>query len=274
MPYIFGSFPAEKIFHSANLYFVASGVIQPAMVRVLFYIGIIRLGVSRAGPLRGTAPLFTMALAFFVFSERPGPFVYAGAILTVLGTWLVSYRRAGEANWRTVDILFPLGAALLASVSQNIRKIGFADHGRAVDRFDGQQHDIVFVPARLARSFGKVGLAQVPRRLLALLQRGGAVRPGRPAVQLSRARTPARSRWSSPIINTTPLFTIAFTAVFLRGEEKINQAGGDRFDIVGGRDRGDYRTIENRMVVIDDAVPVGQRILQGTNGTFDSAGSG
>ena len=51
------------------------------------------LGVSRAGPLRGTAPLFTMALAFFVFSERPGPFVYAGAILTVLGTWLVSYRR-------------------------------------------------------------------------------------------------------------------------------------------------------------------------------------
>ena len=48
-----------------------------------------------------------MALAFFVLSERPGPFVYAGAILTVLGTWLVSYRREGEAKWRTVDILFP-----------------------------------------------------------------------------------------------------------------------------------------------------------------------
>ncbi|MGZ9188320.1 MAG: EamA family transporter, partial [Candidatus Binatia bacterium] len=124
VPFIFAQFPAEKIFHSANWYFVASGVIQPAMVRVLFYMGIIRLGVSRAGPLRGTAPLFTMALAFFVLSERPGPFVYAGALLTVLGTWLVSYRRVGEAKWRTVDILFPLGAALLASVSQNIRKLG------------------------------------------------------------------------------------------------------------------------------------------------------
>ena len=55
VPYIFWQFPSEKIFHSANLYFVASGVIQPAMVRVLFYMGIIRLGVSRAGPLRGTA---------------------------------------------------------------------------------------------------------------------------------------------------------------------------------------------------------------------------
>lgn len=36
VPYIFLQFPAEKIFHPANLYFVASGVIQPAIVRVLF----------------------------------------------------------------------------------------------------------------------------------------------------------------------------------------------------------------------------------------------
>ena len=41
--------PSEKIFQSANLVFVLSGIIQPAIVRVMFYVGIVRLGVSRAG---------------------------------------------------------------------------------------------------------------------------------------------------------------------------------------------------------------------------------
>jgi uncharacterized membrane protein len=65
-----------------------------------------------------------MIIAFFVLREEPGLMVYAGACLTVAGTWLVSYKREGEAKWRKIDLLFPLGAALLASVSQNIRKMG------------------------------------------------------------------------------------------------------------------------------------------------------
>lgn len=50
--------------------------------------------------------------------------------------------------------------------------------------------------------------------------------------------------------------------MFLRDEERITKLvmiGS----IVGCGDRGDYRAIENRMVVKDDAVPVGHRILQG-----------
>ncbi len=68
------------------------------MVRVLFYVGIVRLGVSRAGPIRGTAPLFSVAIAFFLFHERPALIVYLGGVLTVAGTWLVSYKREGEAE--------------------------------------------------------------------------------------------------------------------------------------------------------------------------------
>ena len=222
VPYIFWQFPSEKIFHSANLYFVASGVIQPAMVRVLFYMGIIRLGVSRAGPLRGTAPLFTLALAFFVLRERPGPFVYAGAVLTVLGTWLVSYRRAGEANWRTVDILFPLGAALLASVSQNIRKLGLLtmDEPLIASTVSSTTSFLcLLVSLGVSGTLGSLkfrggclpyyGLAAL-FALVGQLFNFHALHAGEVSVV-------------SPIINTTPLFIIAFTAVFLRGEEKITK---------------------------------------------------
>ena len=124
VPYIFYQYPAEKIFQPANGFFLLSGIIQPAMVRVLFYVGIVRLGVSRAGPIRGTAPLFSVAIALFLFHERPAPMVYLGGVLTVAATWLVSYKREGEAKWRGMDLLFPLGAAMLASVSQNIRRLG------------------------------------------------------------------------------------------------------------------------------------------------------
>jgi len=222
VPFIFIWFPREKIFHSANLYFVASGVIQPAIVRLLFYMGIVRLGVSRAGPLRGTSPLFAMALAFFVLSERPGMLVYSGAVLTVLGTWLVSYRREGEVKWRTVDILFPLGAALLASVSQNIRKLGLLATGEP----------LVAVTISGMTSFLCLMLSlTLSGKLGSLKLRGGCMRYYGLAAffalvgQLLNFQALHSGAVSvvSPILNTTPLFIILFTAIFLRGEEKITK---------------------------------------------------
>ena len=69
VPYILIQYPWEKILQPANLFFVMSGIIQPAIVRVLFYVGIVRLGVSRAGPIRGTSPFFSVAIAFFSLSR-------------------------------------------------------------------------------------------------------------------------------------------------------------------------------------------------------------
>jgi len=222
VPFVFIRFPNQTIFTSANLYFVASGIIQPAMVRVLFYMGIVRLGVSRAGPLRGTAPLFTMLLAFFILRERPGGIVYAGAVLTVFGTWLVSYRREGEAKWRTVDILFPLGAALLASVSQNIRKLGLLATGEP----------LVASAISITTSFVCLLLSlTLSGKLGSLKFRGG----GLPYYGLAAAFALVGQLLNfyalhagevsvvSPILNTTPLFIVVFTTIFLRGEEKITR---------------------------------------------------
>ena len=222
VPYIFLQYSPETIFHPANLYFVVSGLIQPAIVRVLFYMGIVRLGVSRAGPLRGTAPLFTMAIAFFALSERPGLFVYAGAALTVAGTWLVSYKREGEAKWRKIDLLFPLGAAVLASVSQNIRKMGLL----TIDA------PLVASTVSSATSFECLLVSMIVSGKLASLKIRGGSLPyyGTAAIfalagQVCTFIALHRGQVSvvSPIINTTPLFVIGLTALFLRGEEKITR---------------------------------------------------
>jgi drug/metabolite transporter, DME family len=220
VPYIFLQYPLETIFHPANFYFVMSGLIQPAIVRVLFYMGIVRLGVSRAGPLRGTAPLFTMAIAFFALSERPGMMVYAGAALTVAGTWLVSYERAGEAKWRKIDLVFPLGAAVLASVSQNIRKMGLlAIDAPLVASTISSATSFVCLLVSMTVS-GKLASLQVRNRALpyygvaAIFALAGQVCT---FIALHRGQVSV----VSPIINTTPLFVIGLTALFLRGEETI-----------------------------------------------------
>ena len=222
VPYIFLAYPIETIFHPANFYFVISGLIQPAIVRVLFYVGIVRLGVSRAGPLRGTAPLFTMAIAFFALSERPGLFVYAGAALTVAGTWLVSHKREGEAKWRKIDLLFPLGAAVLASVSQNIRKMGLLTIEAplvASTVSSATSFVCLLVSMSLSRKMGtlKINRASMPYYL------GAAIFALLGQVCTFIALHRGQVSVVSPIINTTPLFVIGLTALFLHGEEKITK---------------------------------------------------
>jgi len=226
-PYIFFQYPLEKIFQPANLFFVVSGIIQPAIVRVLFYVGIVRLGVSRAGPIRGTSPFFSVAIAFFLFQDRPGLIVYLGGILTVAGTWLVSYKRAGEAKWRPRDLLFPLGAAMLASVSQNIRKMGLNSTSEPIIAATVSTATSLFCLFGSVLFSGNVRSIQINR--LCLPYYGGA------AVfaligQLCTfiALNGGQISVVAPLINTTPLFVIGLTALFLRGEEKIN-----RFVVIG-----------------------------------------
>ncbi|HSK28952.1 MAG TPA: DMT family transporter [Candidatus Limnocylindria bacterium] len=222
VPFIFYQYPADKIFQPANLLFVLSGIIQPAMVRVMFYVGIVRLGVSRAGPIRGTAPFFTVAIAFFVLQERPELIVYLGGILTVAGTWMVSYKRAGEAKWRVLDLMFPLGAAMLASVSQNIRKIGLNTTNEPIIAATiSTATSLVCLLGSLVFS-GKKSSIQLNRPCLPYYG-GAALFALIGQVCTFIALNSGQISVVAPLINTTPLFVIGLTALFLRGEEKVNR---------------------------------------------------
>jgi len=223
VPYLFYHYPLDKIFQPANMFFVVSGIIQPAIVRVMFYIGIVRLGVSRAGPIRGTSPFFSVAIAFFLFHDRPGLIVYLGGILTVAGTWLVSYKRVGEVKWNAIDLLFPLGAAMLASISQNIRKLGLNSTGEPIIAATISTATSLLC-LLVSQRFSKKGRAlQLNRQCLPYY--GGAALFALVG-QLSTfvALNGGQISVVAPLNSTSPLFVIALTALFLRGEEKVNSA--------------------------------------------------
>jgi len=218
--YIVFSFPLDLVWNPAVIYFVMSGLLQPLLARILYYEGMMRLGVSRAGTLRGTGPLFAVILAVIFLHERPGISVYAGVILTVLGVGLISYRRGAEGDWRLFDVVFPLGAGLVAAVSQNLRRTGLLI---IPNPFIGAAVTTTTSLAIFSISLlvlGKVRLLRVDKKSVPFFAVASLISAGAQFL-VFYSLTWADVSVMIPLINTTPLFTVLFSALFLRDLETV-----------------------------------------------------
>ncbi|MDE0032170.1 MAG: DMT family transporter [Deltaproteobacteria bacterium] len=219
--YVAINFPLSIVRSPAALYFMASGTLQPLLARIFLYIGIDRLGVARAMPLRSTGPLFAVAIAVFFLQERPALPVYLGGLFIVAGGWLVLYRK-GEASsdWRLLDALYPLLAAFLAAVSQNFRRAGLlilpnpfvagaVTTGTSLTIFViylwiKRQFPVVIPSRESLPYFGPTAFVSAVSQLLVFT----SLNLGEVSVMI-------------PLLNTTPLFSLLFSAIFLKDLERV-----------------------------------------------------
>jgi len=218
--YLFIYFPFHQIWSGATAYFLLSGCLQPLVARILYYIGLIRLGAFRAGPLRGSSPLFAVILAIIFLKERPNAYVYGGTALIVASVWLISWRRSGEGEWKLFDIIFPLSAAFVGAVSQNLRKAGLLIlpdpyFGAAVSTTTSLILFIIFLLA-----VGKIHLLLPGRKSLPFFGCAAFVSAFAQILNYA-ALNMGEVSVMVPLLDTTPLFTVLFSAVFLRGQEKV-----------------------------------------------------
>ena len=219
--YVAINFPLSIVRSPAAFYFMASGTLQPLLARIFLYIGIDRLGVARAMPLRSTGPLFSVAMAVFFLQERPVIPVYLGALFIVAGGWLVLYRKdAAGSDWRFLDAIYPLLAAFLAGVSQNFRKAGLlilpnpfvagaVTTGTSLTLFVlylwiKRQFSVVIPSRESLPYFGPTAFVSAISQLLVFT----SLNLGDVSVMI-------------PLLNTTPLFSLLFSAIFLRDLEKV-----------------------------------------------------
>ncbi len=213
-------FPLSLLRTPATIYFVLSGLIQPFLARLLHYIGLTRLGVARSGSLRGVSPLFAVVIAVTFLGERPNLFVYSGTLLTVAGVWLILYRGDGGGEWKFFDVIFPIGAAVVAAVSQNLRRKG-----------------LVLLPNPFVGG-AITTTTSLTLYIISLLVTGKIrqVKPDRTALPyfVTSAFVAASSQFlvflalsrgevsiMVPLINTTPFFSVVFSAIFLRDLEQV-----------------------------------------------------
>lgn len=153
--------------------------------------------------------------------------VYIALFLTVTGIALVSYRHSGEFDWKTSDLLFPLVAAILAAVSQNLRKAGLIilHDSLVAAAITTSTSLVVFVlimlissnirslrPCRTSLPFyGAAALISTAAQIFSFT----ALSEGDVSVIVT-------------LTSTSPLFTVALSRLFLKDQETVDvrTAGG------------------------------------------------
>ncbi len=201
-------------------YFLVSGCLQPLFARALYYEALTRMGVSRAGPLRGAEPLFATAIAVTVLHEQPTPPVYAGTVLIVASVWAISLGQTGQTNWRLLDILFPLGAALVSAISQSLRKQGLnilPDPFVATVTVTSVTLTLLIIFLLATRRTGQLRMGPESFRFFFIAALVAISAQISNFIALSRADVSV----IIPLLNTTPFFTVLFSALFLRRMETI-----------------------------------------------------
>jgi drug/metabolite transporter (DMT)-like permease len=206
----------------AMVYYVMSGCMQPLFARALYYEGITRIGVARAGPLRGSEPLFATAIAVILFHERPGWLVFAGTVLIVASLWLISGKQEGDRKWRLADALLPISAGLISAVSQSLRKQALIIIPNPFVAVAVVTSVSLILLLAFAFSTKRAALFRMePRSLVFFLYAASLASLAQVANFIALGH--GQLSVIIPLLNTTPLFAVLFSAIFLRKVETVNR---------------------------------------------------
>ena len=116
--------PLSALWTPAVWYFLAAGLFAPGLGRTLTYVGIERVGVARSVPISNSSPMFASILAVFLLEELWTLQNFLGTTFVILGIAVLSRARAGQSEWRRLDLIYPVVAAAAFGISSNLRKLG------------------------------------------------------------------------------------------------------------------------------------------------------
>lgn len=116
--------PLSSFRTPAIWYFIAGGIFAPGVGRFMTFKSIERVGVARAVPITNTAPMFSSILAVLVVGESWPPQNILGTSLVILGVVILSHTRTENSQWRKLDLVYPVLAAIAFAMSSNLRKLG------------------------------------------------------------------------------------------------------------------------------------------------------
>ena len=218
------------LFHGSGLsltwqgigWFLLAGIAAPGLALLFFFASIGRVGVTRAAPLAGTTPLFSLLIAIPFLGERPGVPLYVGTVLIVLGLMTLAWE-GGRFRWRAQGILFPLMAALLWAISSVLRKLGMEEIDSAA--FGGLMAVsaalLVLTPSVRFFPEGnrwRLGLGSLPFLALAGLCMMGAT------FLYFFSLGQRTVGYVVPLLSISPLFTLPLSFLFLGRLERITRA--------------------------------------------------
>ena len=215
---LFGGVPGFAM--TALVVFIILGLMQ-TVISLLTFMGLQKIGTSRSQPLRNSYPLWSTAIAVAFMGERAGVAVLLGTLLVVAGVVMISWKpEAAPASYRWWHVVYSMVAGFLAGVAFPLRRYGLMITNEPV--FFSFVVAIVSLMGAIPYSLwtgGERRLIWHRRAVIDFFLSGFFEALG--ALLTLVALTNGRVVIVSPIVATTPLFSLVISLIFLRGKEKI-----------------------------------------------------
>ena len=203
------------------LLFTGAGVLSPFCTQILLFVSANKVGISRASPLRNTTPLFAGVVAVVALGETVTLPIAAGTLLIIIGASLLGMRDSeAAAPYQPIYLLLPVMAAFLGGFSSPMRKLGYS-------MIDSVPLAICVVQGGAFVALVLYLLATAKYREL-IFRRETIVWFGLSGLLNSVAVSLNMTALEmgnvvlvSPLISTTPLFTVLLSTIFLRSFERV-----------------------------------------------------
>ena len=219
-----------------------SGMVGLGVGDTSYMISLKLIGVARAVPLTCTYPLFNLLWATFLLGEHVTLAVVLGALIIVLGIWLLSHADETGATGAGKNILIKgivvaLATAVLWSVSITMMNVAVLeasdlDHALVINtvRAAGVAVSLLALSPLLDR---KLSFLKAELRTVTVLIAGGVVALGLGWFLLTYSFVQTYESRAVPISSTTPLFSTLVGFVFLREKVTWRNAFGSVIIVSG-----------------------------------------
>lgn len=221
-----GSHVFEGLSATALLTFLASGTLGTAFGRLSVFAGVERVGASVNSAVISTRPLFAAVLAAGFLNEQLTASIAVGVAVLVLGLAVLALSRGGDINeWEAHELLFPLAAAGCFAVGNVLRRFGLLSSSTTV--LEGVTINAMAALTVLgcytfARSQTNVLRASLESH--AYFASAGVVTAVSILSLFTALSLPeGRVAIVDALAATSPLFTVAFSSVFLRDLERVSR---------------------------------------------------
>jgi uncharacterized membrane protein len=215
---LFGGIP--EFAARALVVFIILGLMQTA-ISLLTFMGLQKIGTSRSQPLRNSYPLWSALIAVAILGERVAAPVLLGTLLVVAGVVMISWKpETAPPSYRWWHVAYSMVAGFLAGVAFPLRRYGLTITNEPV--FFSFVVAIVSLAGAIPYTLWTAGerkLVWHKRAAIDFFLSGFFEALG--ALLTLMALTTGRVVIVSPIVATTPLFSLILSLVFLRGREKI-----------------------------------------------------
>jgi DME family drug/metabolite transporter len=206
-----------------------SGIIGLGFGDTLYMASLKLIGVARAVPITCTYPLFNLLWTVFLIGEQVTWSIILGAIIIVLGIWLLSKGRENTTEKQkkvlVEGVIFALATAIIWSISiamidvaVTLPETNTLDHALAVNtiRIASVALSLLILSPIIDK---ELGFLKVRKKTATALIGGGIVALGLGWFLLSYSFINTSEARAVPISSTTPLFSTLTGIIFLH--EKV-----------------------------------------------------